>query len=112
LAAFARVSNRLLRCAFGDADALQADPAFSSPIKKPIAPPPSPKIIVQVGEPWIPSLCSTECALASFRAPSDPSALSRNFGTRNNEMPRVPGGASGNRASTKWMMLSVKSCSP
>ncbi len=27
-------------------------------------------------------------------------------------MPRVPGGPSGNRASTRWMMFSVRSCSP
>ena len=27
-------------------------------------------------------------------------------------MPFVPGGASGVRASTRWMMLSVRSCSP
>ena len=27
-------------------------------------------------------------------------------------MPRVPGGASGSRASTRWMMFSVRSCSP
>ncbi len=34
------------------------------------------------------------------------------FGTRNMEMPRVPGGASGSRASTRWTMFSVRSCSP
>ncbi len=33
-------------------------------------------------------------------------------GTMKHEMPRVPGGASGVRASTMWMMLSVRSCSP
>jgi hypothetical protein len=27
-------------------------------------------------------------------------------------MPRVPAGASGNRASTRWTMFSVRSCSP
>ncbi len=28
------------------------------------------------------------------------------------EMPLVPGGASGVRASTRWMMFSAMSCSP
>ena len=44
---------------------------------------------------------SVEHKLGIHGAPSEPSALSRNFGTRNSEMPRVPGGASGKRASTK-----------
>ena len=30
----------------------------------------------------------------------------------NSEMPRVPSGASGRRASTMWTMFSVRSCSP
>src|SRR5258708_16745170 len=34
-----------------------------------------------------------------FRSPTT------NFGTKNNEIPRVPGGASGSRASTKWMIF-------
>ena len=37
----------------------------------------------------------------SLRVPSAPSVRPRNFGTRNSEMPRVPFGASGKRASTK-----------
>ena len=41
-----------------------------------------------------------------------PSLSSTNFGTMNSEMPFTPAGASGRRASTRWMMLSVKSCSP
>ena len=32
--------------------------------------------------------------------------LGRNFGTRNRLMPRVPAGASGRRASTRWTMFS------
>ncbi|MNC98615.1 hypothetical protein D3C83_166370 [compost metagenome] len=47
-----------------------------------------------------------------MRSPSEPSALTRNFGTRNSEMPFTPGGASGSRASTRWMMFSAMSCSP
>ena len=30
----------------------------------------------------------------------------------NSEMPLVPAGASGRRASTRWMMFSAMSCSP
>jgi len=33
-------------------------------------------------------------------------------GTMKHEMPRVPGGASGTRASTMWTIWSVRSCSP
>src|ERR1041385_7964089 len=60
-----------------------------------------------VGGAWMPSLCSIEWARTSFRGPSEPSALSRNFGTRKSEMPLLPAGASGNRASTKRMRLSA-----
>ncbi len=35
----------------------------------------------------MPILCSTECARTSLRVPSEPSSLTRNFGTRNSEMP-------------------------
>jgi hypothetical protein len=30
----------------------------------------------------------------------------------NSEIPLMPGGASGSLASTRWTMLSVRSCSP
>ena len=44
----------------------------------------------------------TQCT--SLRWPSEPSALTRNFGTRNSEMPFTPRGASGMmRASTRWI---------
>ncbi len=48
----------------------------------------------------------------SLRSPSVPSALTRNFGTMKSEIPFVPSGASGSRASTRWMMFSAMSCSP
>ena len=44
--------------------------------------------------------------------PIAPSRATFTFGTMNSEMPLTPGGASGSRAKTRWMMLSVKSCSP
>ena len=47
-----------------------------------------------------------------LRAPSDPSALTRTFGTTNSETPLIPLGAPSIRASTRWMMLSARSCSP
>ncbi len=59
-----------------------------------------------------PSLCSIDTQLAPLRSPSDPSAPTRNFGTRNIEMPFVPGGDPGVRASTRCTMLSATSCSP
>jgi hypothetical protein len=41
-----------------------------------------------------------------------PSALTRNLGTTNSEMPLLPAGASGRRASTRCTMFSARSCSP
>ena len=49
---------------------------------------------------------------ASLRAPSEPSALTRNFGTMNRLMPLTPSGAPTTRASTRWTMFSAMSCSP
>ncbi|MCY1455212.1 hypothetical protein D9M71_723290 [compost metagenome] len=60
----------------------------------------------------MPILCSSEPQCAGLRAPRLPSALTRNLGTRNNEIPLGPAGASGNLARTRWMMFSVRSCSP
>ena len=60
----------------------------------------------------MPILCSIETQVTSLRAPSVPSSFTRNFGTTKHEMPLVPGGASGVRASTRWTMLSAMSCSP
>jgi hypothetical protein len=48
--------------------------------------------MVQVGEAWMPSLCSIEAQRRSLRLPSGST-----LGTRNSEMPRVPTGASGVR---------------
>ena len=42
----------------------------------------------------------------------EPSVFTFIFGMMNSEMPRVPGGASGRRASTMCTMFSVRSCSP
>ncbi|MOA50626.1 hypothetical protein D3C78_1736710 [compost metagenome] len=47
-----------------------------------------------------------------LRAPRLPSAFTRNLGTTNRLMPLEPGGASGRRASTRWTILLVRSCSP
>ena len=41
----------------------------------------------------MPNLCSMLAQRASLRAPRAPSGFTRNFGTRNSESPRVPGGA-------------------
>ena len=50
--------------------------------------------------------------VTSLRSPSDPSSFTRNLGTMKHEMPLVPGGADGVRASTRCTMLSAMSCSP
>ena len=60
----------------------------------------------------MPILCSIETQRTSLRSPSAPSSFTRNLGTMNSEMPLVPAGASGVRASTRWMMFSARSCSP
>ncbi len=84
-------------------------PRFGSPIKKPLAPS---KFITQVAEALMPILCSMAPQATAFLAPSEPSSSTRNFGTRKRLMPLMPGGASGSRASTRWRMFSVRSCSP
>ena len=60
----------------------------------------------------MPILCSIEPQETPFFAPSDPSALTRTFGTMKSEMPLVPSGAPSMRASTRCTMFSVRSCSP
>ena len=47
-----------------------------------------------------------------LRGPGRPSSPGMNLGTRNNDIPRVPGGASGSFASTRCSMFSPRSCSP
>src|SRR3546814_7812682 len=58
----------------------------------------------------MPSLCSSEAHQTSLRAPNEPSSLTRNLGTMNNEIPLTPLGASGVRASTRCTMFSAISC--
>ena len=84
-------------------------PLWGVPTSQPVA---SSKLIWQVAEALIPILCSMAVQTTPLRAPGPPCPSGRNFGTRNRLMPLMPGGASGIRASTKWMMLSVRSCSP
>ena len=68
--------------------------------------------MTQVGLALMPILCSIDTQRTSLRSPREPSSFTRNFGTMKHEMPLVPGGASGMRASTRWMMFSAMSCSP
>ena len=60
----------------------------------------------------MPIFASMEAQITPLRSPSVPSSLGKSFGTRNMEMPRVPGGASGSLARTRWTMLSLRSWSP
>mmetsp|Transcript_7748 Transcript_7748/g.22019 ORF Transcript_7748/g.22019 Transcript_7748/m.22019 type:complete len:220 (-) Transcript_7748:372-1031(-) len=85
-------------------------PLWGVPMSSPTAPS---KLISHVGLPWQPILLSMRPMVAplslSVRVPSSSTV---NLGTAKSEMPLMPGGASGRRASTQWRMLSVKSCSP
>ena len=65
-----------------------------------------------LGRRWRAELTGSYRAPTTAYSPSDPSALTRNFGTTNSEMPFEPAGASGKRASTRWTMFSAMSCSP
>src|SRR5690606_8112965 len=60
----------------------------------------------------MPIFSSSRAHFTPLRAPSVPSASGMNFGTMNSEMPLVPDGASGRRASTRCTMFSARSCSP
>ncbi len=82
-----------------------AMPALGSPTSSPTA---SSKWSTHVAEPRIPILCSIDPHVTPFRPP--PSG--RSFGTTKSEIPAVPGGASGSRASTRCTICSVRSCSP
>ena len=59
----------------------------------------------------MPILCSIEPQVDAV-APPPALGQTRSFGTTNSEIPRVPAGASGSRASTRCTMSSVRSCSP
>ncbi|MCY1277194.1 hypothetical protein D9M70_258820 [compost metagenome] len=88
---------------------IAARPLFGSPTSQPVAPS---KFITQVAEALMPILCSMEPQDTALLSPREPSALAMTLGTRNSEMPFGPAGASGSLASTRWMMFSVRSCSP
>jgi hypothetical protein len=53
-----------------------------------------------------------ETQVTSLRAPTEPSSATSCFGTTKQEIPFVPGGASGVRARTRWTMFGARSCSP
>jgi len=84
-------------------------PLFGSPTIQPVAPS---NCISQVAFAWMPILFSRRVHFTALRSPAPPCASGRNFGTMNSEMPLVPAGASGRRASTRWRMLADRSCSP
>ncbi|MNM62876.1 hypothetical protein D3C81_742220 [compost metagenome] len=88
---------------------MQARPWLASPTSQPVAPS---KFITQVDAPLMPILCSSAPQLKALRSPRVPSAFTSTLGTRNRLMPLTPGGASGKRASTRWIMLALRSCSP
>ena len=85
---------------------IHSKPLFSGPISVPTE---LSKLSTAVAEALMPILSSIEPQVTLFASPSVPSCSAFIFGTINNEIPRVPFGASGNLASTIWIMLSVRS---
>ena len=88
---------------------MQFRPRFGSPMRIALA---ASKFMTQVALPLMPILCSIEPHFTVLRSVIFPSASTLYFGTINSEIPFVPFGASGNRASTMCTMLSDISCSP
>ena len=88
---------------------IAARPLCGSPTSVPVAPS---RWIWQVALPWMPIFSSSAPQNTALRWPSEPSALTLNLGTTKSEMPFEPCGASGSRASTRWMMFAARSCSP
>ena len=84
-------------------------PLFGSPTSQPVA---SSNVNWQVAEPLMPILCSMPVQITPLRAPSVPSAVRQELRHHEQADPSIPGGASGRRASTRWMMFSARSCSP
>ena len=88
---------------------MQFRPRLGSPIKIAFA---ASKLITHVALALMPILCSIEPHLTELRSVMLPSASTLNLGMINNEIPRVPSGAPGNRANTMCTMFSDISCSP
>jgi len=88
---------------------IATSPLFGSPTSQPLA---SSSDSCAVALPWMPILCSRPVQKIGLRAPGAPPASGTNFGTMNSEMPLLPAGAPGSRASTRWTMLAAMSCSP
>ena len=57
-------------------------------------------------------MCSSDTTRTALATPARPSASGTRFGTSKSEMPLVPAGASGSRASTRWQTFSAMSWSP
>ncbi len=83
---------------------MAASPRPGSPTSQPVA---SSKRITQVGLPCRPIFSSMRSQCTALRLPS-----SSTLGTSASDRPLGPGGPSGRRHSTRWTMLSVRSCSP
>ena len=88
---------------------IAASPSCGSPTSQPRAPSNS---ITQVGLPCSPILCSSDTTRTALATPARPSASGTRFGTSKSEIPLVPAGASGSRASTRWQTFSAMSWSP
>src|SRR5262249_1408823 len=121
LAALAGERKRVLKGAFGDCDALERDGQARAvhhgkhtgePTMFLAEQPAARAATVAEDHRTGRARVDAELVLEARAAHVIARASGRIFGTRNREMPRVPFGASGNRARTRWTMLSVRSCSP
>ena len=89
-------------------------PSCTPPTRVPTAGRPlltAPNVSSQVVDAFRPILCSTVVTKTPLRSPSVPSSATRYLGTRNIDSPLVPGPWPSGRASTRWKMLSARSCS-
>ena len=124
LAALQGEGQRLLVGPLGDADALHADVQprgvhHGEHVRQALV------RLARPARPWRPRTASRRwarrgcpaCARCSpgrrsFGCAQRAVLADRRLGARNSEMPRLPAGASGRRASTRWTMFSAQSWSP
>ena len=86
-------------------------PSCTPPTRVPTAGRSAPNVSSQVVDAFRPILCSTVVTKTPLRSPSVPSSAVRYLGTRNIDSPLVPGPWPSGLASTRWKMLSARSCS-
>ena len=84
-------------------------PLFGSPTSQPVA---SSRFMTQVALALMPILCSIAPQRMPLRSPTLAVGLGQELRHQEERDARVPPGAPSGRASTRWRMFSVRSCSP